>query len=226
MSFRLPCLELIVCCAIAVTPVSAQNKNLDDIRHQAEAGDANAQFHLAETYMVGKDVAKDPAQGLAWLQKSADQGYFGAEYALAYMYLTGAAKLPKDPHKAADWFRKAAKQQNKASQDALATMLAQGLISAEEANWREAGPTVAKTPQPVTHTASSTPKQVKEKPAPFSLAEVETGLKGGITSKRMATLVQKFGVDFKLSAVVGKRLADEGADGNLLQTISASKRLL
>jgi hypothetical protein len=42
----------------------------------------------------------------------------------------------------------------------------------------------------------------------------------------MTTLVQKFGVDFILTAVVGKRLADEGADDNLLQTISASKRLL
>jgi hypothetical protein len=42
----------------------------------------------------------------------------------------------------------------------------------------------------------------------------------------MTTLVQKFGVDFKLSAVAGKRLADEGADNNLLQTISASRRVL
>jgi Sel1 repeat-containing protein len=226
MSFRLPCIELIVCCAIAVAPVSAQNKNLDDIRHKAEAGDANAQFHLAQTYMEGKDVAKDPAQGLAWLQKSADQGYVGAEFALAYMYLNGAAKLPKDPHKAADWFRKAAKQQNKASQDALATMLAQGLISAEEANWREAGPAVGKTAQPVAHASPGIPKQIRGRPAPFSLAEVETGITGGITSKRMATLVQQFGVDFKLSSITRKRLTHEGADDNLLTTISAARRNL
>ena len=227
MSFRLPCIELIVCCVIAVTPASAQNKNLDDIRQKAEAGDANAQYHLAQKYMEGKDVAKDPAQGVAWLQKSADQGYFGAEYALAYMYLTGAAKLPKDPHKAADWFRKAAKQQNKASQDALATMLGpKGLISADEANWREAGPAVAKTPQPVAHTSPSTPKPVKGKPAPFSLAEVETGITDGITSKRMATLVQQFGVDFKISSITRKRLTDAGADDNLLTTISAARRNL
>ncbi len=106
-------------------------------------------------------------------------------------------------------------------------MLAQGLISAQEANWREAEPTVAKTPpQPVTHTVPSPPKEVKGKPAPFSLAEVETGLTGGITSKRMSTLVQRFGVDFKLSAVTRKRLTDEGADDNLLATISASRRSL
>jgi hypothetical protein len=105
-------------------------------------------------------------------------------------------------------------------------MLAQGLISAEEANWREAGPAVAKTPQPVAHTAPSAQKQLKGRPAPFSLTEVETGITGGITSKRMATLVQQFGVDFKLSSGARKRLVDEGADDNLLATISASKRSL
>jgi len=219
-------IRLFAFCAITVASISAQNQNLDDIRQKAEAGDAKAQCHLAEAYLEGKGIARDPVQGLAWLRKSVDQGFFGAEFALAYMYLNGAAKLPKDPHKAADWFRKAAKQQNKASQDALATMLAQGLISAEEANWREAGPAVAKTPQPVAHTAPSAQKQVKGRPAPFSLAEVETGITGGITSKRMATLVQQFGVDFKLSSVTRKRLTDDGADNELLAAISASNRSL
>jgi Sel1 repeat len=213
--------------AITVASVSAQNLNLDDVRQKAEAGNAQAQFQLADAYLEGKGIAKDTVQGLAWLQKSADRGFVGAEYALAYMYQNGAAKLPKDQHKAADWYRKAAKQQNKASQDELTKMLAQGLISAQEANWREAEPTVAKTPpQPVTHTVPSPPKEVKGKPAPFSLAEVETGITGGITSKRMATLVQKFGVDFKLSSGTRKRLVDEGADDNLLAAISASKRSL
>ncbi len=227
MSFRRLYIELIVCCAIVVTPVSAQNQNLDDIRQKAEAGDAKAQCHLAEAYLEGKGIAKDPVQGLAWLRKSADQGFFGAEFALAYMYLNGAAKLPKDQHKAAEWFRKAAKQQNKASQDALATMLAQGLISAEEANWREGERAVSKTPpQTVAHTVPSPPKDAKAKPAPFSLAEIETGITGGITSKRMGTLVQKFGVDFKLNAAARKRLADKGADDGLLATIAASWRSL
>jgi len=151
-----------------------------------------------------------------WLQKSAAQDYFGAEYALGRMYQNGLGKLPKDQHEAASWFRKAAKQQNQASQDRLSEMLAQGLISGEEANWRAAEPTVSNLPK----------KPTKSKAAPFTLIEVETGLTGGITSKRMATLVQKFGVDFKLTAGARKRLADEGADDNLLQTISASKRLL
>jgi len=226
MTFRPEIFTLVISCAIAVATVSAQDKDFATLQRKAESGEPIAEFDLAKAYLEGKIVTKDPVQALAWLQKSADQRYVGAEFALAYMYLNGAAKLPKDQHKAADWFRKAAKQQNKASQDALATMLAQGLISAEEANWREAGPTVAKTPQPVTHTAASTQKQVKGRPAPFSLAEVETGITAGITSKRMATLVQQFGVDFKLSSVTRKRLTDEGADDNLLTTISVARRNL
>src|ERR1700676_5132118 len=223
---RLRSIGMLAFCAITIVSVSAQDQNLDDIRQKAAVGDAQAQYHLAQAYLEGKVIPKDSVQGLAWLRKSADQAFVGAEFALAYMYLNGAAKLPKDQHKAADWFRKAAKQQNKASQDMLATMQAQGLISAEEANWRAAAPAVNKTPQPVAHTAPSTPKQVKSKPAPFSLAEVETGITGGITNKRMATLVQKFGVDFKLSSATRKRLTEEGADNNLLTSISAASRNL
>ncbi len=227
MTFRAQIFTLVISCAIAVATVSAQDKDFATLQRKAESGEPIAEYDLAKAYLEGKIVTKDAAQGLAWLQKSADQRYVGAEFALAYMYQNGAAKLPKDPHKAADWYRKAAKQQNKASQDALATMLAQGLISAEEANWRTAEPTVSQTPpQPLPHSPPNRARDVQGKPAPFSLAEVETGITGGITSKRMATLVQKFGVDFKLSSGARKRLVDEGADDNLLATISASKRSL
>jgi hypothetical protein len=106
-------------------------------------------------------------------------------------------------------------------------MLAQGLISPEEANWSAAESSVSQTPpRTVAHAAPNQTKDIKSNPAPFSLAEVETGIAGGITSKRMATLVQKFGVDFQLNAGVRKRLASEGADNDLLQTISTSRRSL
>ncbi len=219
MIFYSPFIRLVAVCAITVS-LAAQDQDLAAIRRKAAAGDAIAQFDLAKAYIAGTGVAKDPKQGLAWLRKSAGQGYFGAEYALAFMYKNGyqngGEQIPKDEHEAATWFRKAARQQNKASQDRLSEMLAQGSISAEEANWRAADATAAGLPK----------KPAKNKAAPFSLVEVETGLTGGITSKRMATLVQKFGVDFKLTAMIRKRLADEGADDSLLQTISASKQLL
>jgi hypothetical protein len=216
MIFRLRFTHLVVACAITLS-VAAQDQDIAAIRRKAEAGDAIAQFDLAKAYMSGTGVATDPNMALVWLQKSAAQDYFGAEYALGRIYQNGLGKLPKDQHEAASWFRKAAKQQNKASQDRLSEMLAQGLISAEEANWRGAEATASSLPKKPTNSKVA---------APFSLVEVETGLTGGITNKRMATLVQKFGVDFKLTAVARKRLADEGADDNLLQAISASKRML
>jgi hypothetical protein len=228
MSFLFRAIGLFAFCALALA-VLAQDQNLADIRRKADAGDANAQFHMAQAYLLGNNVAKDPAQGLAWLRKSADQGYFGAEYALAYMYLNGAEKLPKDQHEAAKWFRKAAVQQNKASQDKLAAMLAQGLISPEEANWRTAE---AANSQPISQPTNSQsashlphqPKPVAGKAMPFSFADVETGLNGGITSQRMTTLVQEFGVDFKLSPVTRKRLSDEGADDQLLAALTSSNQ--
>ena len=214
MIFRGPLIWLVAACAITLL-VAAQDQNLPATRRKAEGGDAIAQFDMAKAYMTGAGVAKDPNIALEWLHKSAAQNYVGAEYALGRMYQQGLG-IPKDPIQAAKWFRKAARQQNILSRDQLSEMLAQGLISKEEANWRAAEVTVSVSPT----------ETKKSKATPFTLVEVETGLTGGITSKRMATLVQKFGVNFKLTAVVRKRLADEGADDNLLQTISASKRLL
>jgi TPR repeat protein len=147
------------------------------------------------------DIPKDPKQGLKWLQKSADHGYARAEYNLALLYQDGddATGIPRNPHEAAAWFRKAARQPgNPGSRTELEKMLKKHLISEPEANWRP----------------------------PFSLGEVETGLKGWITNKRMARLVQEFGVDFKMNPATQKRLANDGADDNLLQTISASRRSL
>jgi len=227
MILRSSSFRVIAVCALAAASVAAEDQDFASVQRKAQGGDAIAQYDLAKDYIGGTGVARDPVQGLVWLRKSADQGYFGAEYALAYMYLNGAEKLPKDEHEAAKWFRKAAKQQNKASQDKLAAMLAQGLISSEEANWRATETTAAQTPpQTLPRTPPSPAKDAKTKAAPFSLGDVETGLTGGITSKRMTTLVQKFGVDFRLNAVARKRLADQGADDNLLTTISASERSL
>lgn len=205
--------RLVAACAIIVAPALAlvqlsQAQSFADLLHKAQAGDAKAQYELADAYSEGTGVAKDPKQGLMWLRKSAAQGYAGAEATLGYMYQKGIEIAP-DAQEAASWYRKAARQNNTKAQAHLSEMLAQGLISQKEADWA--------APEPV--------KEVKRSgPAPFSLAEVETGLSGGITNKRMITLVSTYGVDFKLGVGTKKRLADQGADDNLLATIAAAKR--
>jgi len=210
---------LIVPFLVAAVFVSAQSAELDALRRKAEAGDAKAQFDLAEAYSEGNGVTKDPAKGMEWLRRSALQGYAGAQVVLGYMYQRGI-NIEKDPSEAAKWYKKAASQSDKdpkhaqTAQNHLSEMLAQGLISEKEADWHS-------------HQASNTPpKQPKvvKGPPPFSLAELETGLSGGITTKRIATLVSTYGVDFTLGANSRKRLTDNGADDNLLAIIASSKR--
>jgi len=233
---------LFVCAITASAPltvVRAQAPNIDQLRKQAKENDAEAQFQLAKAYLFGTGVAqdskqgvewlqkaarlehapaqlalakmyldgreqnihKDPKQGMEWLRKAVDHGFAPAEHDLAVMYRDGDADtgIPRKPHEAAAWFRKAARQPGSTqSQGSLEDMFHQGLITRQEANWRV--------------------------PAPFSLAEVETGLKGWITSARMATLVHTYGVNFNLNAGAQKVLLADGADANLLQAIKASKR--
>lgn len=200
---------------LSAAHVWAQAVDIDAILRKAEAGDAKAQFDLAEAYSEGNGVAKNSAQGMEWLKRSALQGFARAEVVLGYMYQKGI-NMEKDPSEAAKWYKKAAKQGYKdpkpaqTAQNNLSEMLAQGLISAKEAEW---------------HTSESTaPKQMQTRKPPFSLTEVEAGLTGGITTKRMATLVNTYGVDFTLTASARKRLTDDGADDNLLATISSAKR--
>jgi TPR repeat protein len=189
------------------------------LRKAADLEHAAAQNALWVMYRNGflPYIPKDPKKGLEWLRKSADHGYATAEYNLALLYRDGDSEvgIPRKPHEAAIWFRKAARQPGSGkSQASLEEMLQKRLISAQEANWRAADPSAT-----VPLKASTTGKA-----APFSIVEVETGLKGWITSNRMATLVQAYGVNFRLTAGTRKRLADDGADDHLLEAISASKR--
>jgi hypothetical protein len=194
-------------------PLPAVAQDFAKTLHQAHAGNAKAQYELAGDYYSGTGVAKDPKQGLLWLKKSAGQGYDWAEKALGVMYRDGDPKtgLPKNPHEAAAWFRKAARQENKLAQTSLDQMLATGLISKQEANWH--------TPDPVVAVKAPTPR-------PFSLIELEKGLSGGITCKRLAALIDKFKVDFILTTALRTRLTGEGANDDLLTVISASRRSL
>jgi TPR repeat protein len=138
------------------------------------------------------------------------------------MYQKGI-NMEQDPSEAAKWYRKAAKQADKdpkhaqTAQTHLSEMLAAGMISAADADWHQA--------EPPALPPTTTPNRTKPNPPPpFSFGEVETGLAGGITNKRMATLVGTYGVDFTLNSGSRKRLSDQGADDGLLAAIASAKR--
>lgn len=203
---------------LVTVAASAQLADFETTRRRAEAGDSKAQFDLASAYSQGTGVAKDPAKGFEWLRKSALQGYAGAQVVMGVFYQKGI-QVAQDPSEAAKWYRKAARQgaidpkHAQTAQSHLSELLAQGLISAEEADWNGREPS-----------NSGTRPTTTSKPQPFSLEEVEAGLTGGITTKRMATLVTLYGVDFSLSTNARKRLTDHGADETLLTAIVAAKR--
>ncbi|MGB8988909.1 MAG: tetratricopeptide repeat protein [Candidatus Sulfotelmatobacter sp.] len=199
-------------------------QGLEWLRKSADQGHPGAEFALAVLYRKGE--LKDPKQGLVWLRKSAVHNNAAAEYELGCLFRDGEGGVAKNPHEAAGWLRKAARQQNQPAQNALEQMLKKGAISRTEANWK-APDLVAKTPEPVIEAKTEPKTEAKtENLKPFSLPEVEKGLQGGITCKRLATLIDKFKVDFSLSDDIRQRLSKAGADDNLLATISASRRPL
>ena len=216
-------LNLVLVAAVAFLSVTARAQEIANLLQKAEAGDAKAQFDLGSAYLQGSGVPLNHSAGIEWIRKAANKGYAGAEVTLALFCEKGVLRdVPgfdhPDPHEAAKWFRKAAQQQGKdakhakTAQDDLSDMLSRGLISKQEANW-----TAAENTPPAGQSGDHT------KSRSFSLAEVESGLTGGITSKRMVTLVSTYGVDFPLTTNTRKRLTDDGADDNLLATISASR---
>ena len=87
--------------------VSAQN--IAELKKQATAGDAKAQYNLGVAYANGYGVPEDEAEAVRWWRKAADQGNANAQYRLGVSYSLGQG-VGKDGAEAAGWYRKAADQ--------------------------------------------------------------------------------------------------------------------
>jgi hypothetical protein len=68
----------------------------------ANAGVPSGQFKLANAYLSGSGVARDPAQAQLWYSRAAQQGLPEAQQALGVMLLTGSAGTT-DPVEAFKW---------------------------------------------------------------------------------------------------------------------------
>ncbi len=107
-------------------PVEAPKASVDEfmarqLRKEAEAGNAQAQFNLGVMYGIGKGVPKDAAKKVEWYQKAAAQGHADAQYRLGVAYRDGNG-VPKDTAKAVEWYQKAAAQGNAYAQFNLGAM--------------------------------------------------------------------------------------------------------
>ena len=105
----------------AAEPVSP----IQRLRMQAERGNVEAQFALAQAYDRGRDVPKDKAEAVRWYRLAAMQGDMFAENALGDNYWEGTA-VPKDDREAARWWRLAATQGFAPAQHSLGEMLSGG----------------------------------------------------------------------------------------------------
>ncbi len=90
-------------------------------RGPASAGDADAQYNLAQAYKRGRGVAADPVQAEALYRKAAAQGQPQAQAALALMLYGGGARGEALP-----WFEKAAARGEPRAQYVLGTALFNG----------------------------------------------------------------------------------------------------
>ncbi len=93
---------------------------LSAYRKAAEAGGKHSQFMLANMYLAGEGVKRDPEQYLAWMRQSAGNGYPPANY------LMGMVSLRSNPAAAAKHFMRAAEGEHGAAMHMLGLMYAGG----------------------------------------------------------------------------------------------------
>lgn len=97
----------------------------NEIRKAAEAGDASAQYRLAQLYAEGKGVPQNTIHAKEWVEKAAMQGHAGAQLHLGTLYLEGNG-APQSAQMALVWFDRAAEQQNGLAFLKLGDMYARG----------------------------------------------------------------------------------------------------
>lgn len=108
--------------ALAATFTSEQ---IQKIRNDAEAGNADAQFNLGLMYRKGDGVPQDNALAAQWYQKAADQGNSEAQLNLGVMYRKGLG-VPQDEQKACELYTKSAEAGNISAQFNLGLLYYKG----------------------------------------------------------------------------------------------------
>lgn len=82
-------------------------------RPLADAGMAEAQYHVGWLYANGNGLRVDVPQAIDWWQRAAQNGDADAEFAIGMAYLNGeAGTLKKDLGRALEWLARAARNDN------------------------------------------------------------------------------------------------------------------
>src|SRR5512135_604873 len=91
----------------------------------AGKGDARAEFDLGFMHAQGWGVPRNPAEGLVWYRKAADQGLPVAQHFLGLAYANGEG-VQRDDREAARWLSRSAAQGFSQAQYMLGTMTLEG----------------------------------------------------------------------------------------------------
>src|SRR5262245_26879726 len=93
---------------------------------QATAGNADAQYAVAQAYLFGTGVDESVEQALSWLGKAAEAGHRAAQVQLADHYRFGV-EGGEDLAQAAMWYGRAADLNDPHAQVQLGQMYLEGL---------------------------------------------------------------------------------------------------
>jgi TPR repeat protein len=102
-------LSLVPVLSLFSQPTQAERKEFEALKLQAEKGNAQAQFRLAEAYRMGLGTAPDMAKAANWYRKAAEQGSAEAQLMLGLDYAHGDG-VGTNTHEEVRWLRKAAEQ--------------------------------------------------------------------------------------------------------------------
>ena len=84
----------------------------EKILREAEQGDADAQYQIAESYSEGETIQKNNTEAVKWYRKAAEQGHILSQYKLGVCYRYGTG-CETDIEEAKKWLKKASMQGNK-----------------------------------------------------------------------------------------------------------------
>jgi TPR repeat protein len=127
----------------AAAPQAASSRSTivtspEELRHLADAGDAESQYWIGIHYSTGADVLQNDTEAAKWFQRAADQGHVQAQARLASWYWSGRG-VPKDLSKAYFWARLAwagGDENSKAVVEGLSSQMtrSQALAAQQHAN--------------------------------------------------------------------------------------------
>ena len=158
----------------------AQTKDIQQLKKEAQQGNAIAQNALGYAYFSGDGITKDVKHAVIWFKKAAIKGHREAQANLAYCYREGIG-IAKNLNQAFVWEKKAAEKGDLQSQNNLGFYYENGMGVAK--NLKQAAVWYRKAADQGLDIAKENLKRLEEKIANSNISDVVAfDLKGKVKS--------------------------------------------